>query len=159
MNGTAAKLAELNLQAFIEVRNALDECDPDIRDVVLDMLDIYNDDDATADEKQRAMHTMVEGIFSSLAADTINMERKASKTDSALETATQLDYQEETFANRLREAMTSKRLTQEGLAKRIGIGQSAIANMLSRTCRPQKKTVARLAEALGLSPEDLWPSR
>ncbi len=29
--------------------------------------------------------------------------------------------------------------------------------MLNRTCRPQKKTIVKLAEALNVQPSDLWP--
>jgi transcriptional regulator with XRE-family HTH domain len=54
--------------------------------------------------------------------------------------------------------MTKSGITQEELAKTVGIGQPAISNMLKRQCRPQKRTVERLAEALKLSPQDLWPN-
>jgi lambda repressor-like predicted transcriptional regulator len=48
-------------------------------------------------------------------------------------------------------------VTQVQLAETIGVGQSAIAMMLQRECRPQRRTVARMAEALGVTPETLWP--
>ena len=48
-------------------------------------------------------------------------------------------------------------MTQEQLAAKIGVGQPAISNMLNRQCRPQRRTVKRLATALDVSPEDLWP--
>jgi transcriptional regulator with XRE-family HTH domain len=48
-------------------------------------------------------------------------------------------------------------LTQEQLAEKIGVGQPAISMMLKRQCRPQKRTVQRLAEALGVAAEELWP--
>jgi len=44
------------------------------------------------------------------------------------------------------------------LAEKIGVGQPAISMMLQRQCRPQKRTVMRIAEALGVSAEELWPN-
>ena len=69
-----------------------------------------------------------------------------------------MDHEEATFAERLREVMKKKAVTQEQLADRIGVGQPAISLMLQRACRPQKRTVFRLAEALGVSPDELWPN-
>lgn len=48
-------------------------------------------------------------------------------------------------------------MTQDQLAEKIGVGQPAISMMLKRQCRPQKRTVQRLAEALGVAAEELWP--
>ena len=58
---------------------------------------------------------------------------------------------------RLRTAMHQRGVTQEQLADKIGIGQPAVSMMLQRHCRPQQRTVRRLAEALGVAPEELWP--
>src|SRR5207249_185200 len=69
-----------------------------------------------------------------------------------------MDAEEASFAQRLREVMAEKGLKQEELAARVGIGQPAIAMMLKRTCRPQKKTILRFATAIGVSPEALWPA-
>ncbi len=35
--------------------------------------------------------------------------------------------------------------------------QPAISQMLNRNCRPQKKTILRLAQALDVLPQELWP--
>jgi transcriptional regulator with XRE-family HTH domain len=66
--------------------------------------------------------------------------------------------EEQTFAQRLSAFLTEKEMTQEQLASAIGVGQSAISNMLNRQCRPQRKTVARIAAALGIEPAELWSS-
>lgn len=76
------------------------------------------------------------------------------ETAEALE---KMDAEEATFAVRLEGLMKSHGLTQTELAQRIGVGQPAIAMMLKRECRPQKRTIARLAEAFGVKPEELWP--
>jgi transcriptional regulator with XRE-family HTH domain len=69
-----------------------------------------------------------------------------------------MDREEATFADRLRAVMQERGVTQEQLAERIGVGQSAIAMMLQRQCRPQRRTVSRMAEALEVPPDRLWPA-
>jgi transcriptional regulator with XRE-family HTH domain len=53
--------------------------------------------------------------------------------------------------------MATRQLTQTELAERVGVGQSAIAMLLRRRCRPQRKTLGKLASALGVELEELWP--
>src|SRR5690242_20119616 len=68
-----------------------------------------------------------------------------------------MDREEAVFAERLRELMEAKGMTQAELADKLGIGQPAISMMLNRACRPQRKTVIDIAQALEVPPEDLWP--
>ena len=68
-----------------------------------------------------------------------------------------MDCQEAAFADRLRELMTVKCVTQQELSNRVGCSQPAISQMLNRKCRPQKKTILKLAEALQVQPQELWP--
>ena len=68
----------------------------------------------------------------------------------------EMDEEEESFAQHS-QADGQHRITQEQLAERIGVGQPAISNMLNRNCRPQKKTIMKLATALNVSPTVLWP--
>lgn len=150
-------LHEASIQSFIAVRNAYDECDPEIREVVENMLAICNDDDASEDEKRRAMHTVIEALFPSLAADVCRMEKASRRTPEAVAFECEMDEEEAAFAEKVRRHMKAQGFTQEQLAKKVGIGQPAISNMLNRQCRPQNRTIAQLADALGVSPRDLWP--
>jgi len=68
-----------------------------------------------------------------------------------------MNAQEEAFALRLRELMDAKQISQRDLAERVGCSQPAISQMLRRMCRPQKRTILRLAEAFDVHPRDLWP--
>jgi transcriptional regulator with XRE-family HTH domain len=61
------------------------------------------------------------------------------------------------FTERLHELMARKCVTQEELSRRMGCSQPAISQLLNRKCRPQKKTIVRLADALHISPRELWP--
>lgn len=69
-----------------------------------------------------------------------------------------LDREEEEFATRLQKLMIEKGVTQQQLAEKLKVGQPAISNMLNRQCRPQRRTIYRIAGALGVNPEELWPN-
>ena len=75
----------------------------------------------------------------------------------AREVLSRMDEEEANFAKRLRQLMETEGLTQAQLADAVGIGQPAVSMILNRSCRPQRKTVLRFAEALGVSPDHLWP--
>jgi len=68
-----------------------------------------------------------------------------------------MNAEEETFAVRLQAAMDERGLTQTAFAEKVGVSQPAIAQMLKRECRPQKRTIKKIAKALGMKPGDLWP--
>jgi transcriptional regulator with XRE-family HTH domain len=67
--------------------------------------------------------------------------------------ARQNDY----FAEAVLMCLKRQKVTQSAIAKRIGIGQSAVSMILSRQCRPQRETVKKFAKALGVAAEQLWP--
>ena len=66
--------------------------------------------------------------------------------------------QEAAFPERLRKLMEERNLSQKALPAMIGVGQPAISMMLPRKCRPQRATIAKLAKALGVKANDLWPA-
>lgn len=61
------------------------------------------------------------------------------------------------FAATLARLMAERQLTQAHLAERLGVGQTAISMLLKRRCRPQRRTIGKLAEALGVPVDELWP--
>jgi len=139
------------------------ECSDTIQAGVRDMLDILDDPTTDDNDRQVAIATLADALFPNpykgqLGMDLEESERDAAtKNDELRHVVDEMDREEATFAERLRDLISRKRLTQEQLAARIGVGQSAISNMLNRQCRPQKRTVLRLAEALAVKPEELWP--
>lgn len=153
----ATSLLATNVKVFLEIKSAYDECAPEIREVIDDMCAICASEDATDDQKQMAMHTILEALFPSLAVDVIGCVDRIRSLPESQAYEREMDAQEETFANRLKATMTEKGWSQEKLAERTGVGQPAISNMLNRQSRPQTKTVLRIAEALDVPPEDLWP--
>lgn len=137
---------------------------PEVREAAREMLDIVESPETDDDEKFAAMTTLFDMLhFRPNPKDgMLGMELKQSESfgaehsDDTLTVLAKMDSEEAQFARRLESVMSDKNVTQTELAARIGIGQPAISMMLQRNCRPQRKTVQRIAEALGVSPEDLW---
>ncbi|SRR5579884_3629976 len=71
----------------------------------------------------------------------------------------QIESQVRLFADRLARLLAEQQMTQAELARRMGVGQSATSMMLSRNCRPQPRTLGKLADAPGVPVEDLWPGK
>lgn len=150
---------------FAKCFHAYLECDEDIQAIIRDMVEIMVDPSTDDDERHMAMLTLAEALFPQLGneasgmslekADAVGVENAPDGAE-ALE---ELDAEEASFAERLGALMDERGLTQTALAEKAGVGQPAISMMLKRECRPQKRTVRRLAEALGVRPEDLWPVR
>ena len=143
---------------------ALAECSDEIQGVVFQMVSIVENPQASPLERQRALMTIADALF--LNPDDegeYGQDLAASETSAAAVYANlgrevqRMDCQEATFADRLRELMTIKRVTQEELSNRVGCSQPAISQMLNRKCRPQKKTILKLADALQVQPQELWP--
>ena len=158
MNTHVTKALENTVRTFIEVQNAFLECNPEIQQVIKDMLEICHDPDADEDEKEQALTTIVVALFPSYATDLEQMARTADESSESQAYERRMDREEAEFAQRLRRLMKKKRITQKALAEKTGVGQPAISNMVNRRCRPQQRTVARFAEALEVSVEELWPN-
>jgi lambda repressor-like predicted transcriptional regulator len=138
------------LMAFIE-------CDPEIQQIVAEMAAIITDKNSTDDERIVAAEAIREALNPSLAADVLTQYNEIRKSPESRQSRHEICAEQATFAERLRAAMTERGLTQEQLAAAAGVGQPAVSNLLKRHCRPQRKTVVRFAEVLGISPSDLWP--
>lgn len=153
-----AELLADNVRTYLSVKNAFDACDDEIKAAVIDMVAIYQDDKAAPEEKQRAVDTIVEALFPGIGADILAEYQAVRSQKSAVANSAEMAKQEEEFAGRVQQMMAERQLTQAQLAQMSGVGQSAISNMLNRQCRPQKRTIRRMAEALGVQPEQLWPN-
>jgi lambda repressor-like predicted transcriptional regulator len=144
------------LRAFLE-------CNDKMQEVVRDMLDVLNDPETDEDDRQMALATLAEALFPQYHNGELGLDYEASEEEAASkfpefrEVVDELNREESTFADNLDRIMREKGISQTDLAKGIGVGQPAISNMLSRNCRPQRRTIQRLSEALGVKPDDLWP--
>jgi lambda repressor-like predicted transcriptional regulator len=146
-----------NVRIFWQVKSAYDQCDSEIRASIDDMFAICNESDATEDDKSRAMDTIIEALFPGVAVDILAGEQAARRSPQAMRVERELDDSEALFAANVQAAMIERGITQEELARAAGVTQPAISNMLNRRCRPQSRTIAKIAEALGKQPADLWP--
>jgi transcriptional regulator with XRE-family HTH domain len=144
---------------------ALLECSDAVQQVVVTMLEVIKDHRAEPIERQRALMTIADALFlnpdqedGEYGQDLVGSETyAATKVPSLAREVQKMNSQESTFAQRLREQMEAKRMSQQELAERVGCSQPAISQMLNRMCRPQKKTILRLAEALNVQARQLWP--
>ena len=144
---------------------ALIECSDDVEQVVVSLLNVVKDPHTTPEERQRALMTIADVLSlnpceedGQYGQDLVASEAfAATKSAPLAREVRRMNAQEETFAQRLRELMEAKQVSQQELAERVGCSQPAISQMLTRMCRPQKRTILRLAEALKVHPRELWP--
>jgi predicted XRE-type DNA-binding protein len=154
------KLALLQATTFLR---AYIECSDEIQAGIREMLEILSDPNTDEDDRDMTLRTLADALFPNphegkLGMDLEESERLGAEYSAEMRTALdEMNREEETFAARLRSVMESQEISQEQLAEKLKIGQPAISNMLNRQCRPQRRTVLRLAEALGVTAEELWP--
>lgn len=154
---TASSILRTEATQFAMFLHAYRECSPAIREVVDEMTEILVDAEATEDDRLMATTTIIEAIFPDLSVDMMEDFSNGMQSSSAVNVRVELDAEEATFAERLRAIMEAKNVSQEQLALLTGVGQPAISNMLKRQCRPQRRTIVRLAQALDVAESELWP--
>jgi len=134
-----------------------------MQQTVLRMLAVIENSNSTSQERQRACSTIRDAFEShddpygygvNLGKSEVNAAARYASVDYV---ANELDSQEAAFAEKLRELMKTRAMTQSELASRVGCTQPAISQMLKRECRPQRKTIVGLANALNVDPRELWP--
>ena len=148
------------------------ECSDEVQSVVRSMFAVLEYDQATDEDRHRAINTIADALFlkpfeghGRYGMDLSTIERESAEKHEQVERRAvvsrrrdQLDSQQATFAQRLRQFLEEKNVTQEELAERIGCTQSAVSKMLSRDARPQRKTIFKMALALNIEPTELWPN-
>ena len=147
-------------EMFSKVFRAYMECSDEVQELIREMVEVAEADDVTDDEKEAALATIEDALFpksrtGGLGADL--EEYQESATGPSRDVLNQMKLEEATFAERLSSLLEAKEMTQEDLAEAIGVGQPAISMMLARDCRPQRRTLEKIASALKVSPEELWP--
>lgn len=131
----------------------------EVKRIIEDMVNIINDPTTSDDERHAALDTLVEIFFPQDDGFGVDLESPANLNDSeAVEAEKAMSLQESIFSDNLRSLMKTRKMTQQKLAEKAGVGQSAISMMVKRKCRPQQGTIARIAEALGVKPQELWPT-
>lgn len=143
---------------------ALKECDDELRGVAFELFEQLASGELDSHQERSTLALLAEILFPNADAegvpglDLVEAEATARADEpDAGPVLDSMDRQEATFAERLSAVMEQKGVTQAELAAKVGVGQPAISMMLNRSCRPQKKTVRKIADALGVPPETLWP--
>lgn len=134
------------------------ECSPTIQEVVREMIIIINSDESDTDDVNAAVNTLCEALWPSKAADIRAAHDALCNSAEMKQIDEDIGLEHDAFSNRVRSLMSERSINQEQLARMVGITQPAVSNILTRRCRPQRRTVARFAEALGVLPAELWPS-
>ncbi len=144
---------------------ALKECDPELRDAAYELFEQLNSGELDQYQTLATTGLIADILFPTADArglpgfDSEEVERLEALTDPEVAAiAAEMEREEATFAERLQSLLTAQGVTQAELAAKVGVGQPAISMMLNRACRPQRKTVERIATALGVTPEELWPT-
>lgn len=152
------------LQASAPIVLALAECDEELRAEAIELFKQLASGELDEEQRFATVALLAEILFPNADStgapglDLVEAETISASNDPEVnDVLARMDKEEAFFADRLRELMAAKGLTQAELAAKVGIGQPAVSMMLNRVCRPQRKTVLRFAEALGVSPEELWP--
>ena len=134
-------------------------CDREGQATIREMVALLERPNVAAAQRQTALETIAKILFPSvprsLAGSLDEYERSLGRDSTEVDE--RLDREEAIFASRLERLLDEKSMTQVELARRIGVSQSAISMLLARRCRPQRRTVARIAEALGVHESTLWP--
>jgi hypothetical protein len=155
----------INASLFAKCFRAYLECDDDVQEGIKEMAEIIENPESSEDDRALAIHTIAEALFpgddsGELGIDIKEADRAAAENrPDGLSALEEIEAEESQFSSRLKEFMESKDVTQAQLAERSGVGQPAISMMLARNCRPQRRTVEKLAKALGVSDKDLWPTK
>jgi lambda repressor-like predicted transcriptional regulator len=144
---------------FAEVLPVYLACDRDRQAMVREMVGVLHRSNAATTERDAALETIAKTLFPSVPRPfSVSLdEYERSLGGGATEIDERLDREDANFASRLARLLDEKSVTQVELARRIGVSQSAISMLLARRCRPQRRTVARIAEALGVPETELWP--
>lgn len=61
------------------------------------------------------------------------------------------------FGRRLHKAMIKKGWRQSDLARHSGIGKDSVSNYVNGRTVPTQQNIEKLAQVVGVSPNDLWP--
>ena len=125
------------------------ECSDEVQQVVGRMLQVLDDPSSSEEQRNMAISTIADALFRNPHKGEYGMDLAASEGEAAVveprleAIVKRMDEEEDSFALRLRKLMDDQCITQAELAKRIGVGQPAISNMLNRNCRLRRREPTR----------------
>jgi DNA-binding XRE family transcriptional regulator len=145
---------------FVDVIGAFLEASESVQAQVREQVRIVKDPHRSEAEREQALEAVAQALLTAPRAASLGpvVPRDKGHVFPVSEAAQRRrEDEEKLFAENLARLLKEKDLTQAELARRIGVRQPAISMMLSRRCRPQRRTVEKMARALGVEVRELWP--
>lgn len=157
MNQAERTLTNTAVAQFAAMKSAFDGCSAEVQAIITEMIKVISNPNVSASDKIHATEVIVEAMLPSLTTDFREIEQYQQDSDEGKALEESLILQETEFYERVQSLMEKNGLSQNDLANRMGVTQPAVSNLLKRQGRPQRRTIVRVAEALNVSPSDLWP--
>jgi len=157
MNQAERTLTNTAVLQFAAMKSAYDGCSAEVQLIITEMIKIVSDPDVSSSDKIHATEVIVEAMLPSLTTDVRELEQCHQMSEEGKKLEESLILEEVKFVERVQSLMDQKGLSQVELANRMGVTQPAVSNLLKRHGRPQRRTIARIAEALNVHPKELWP--
>jgi lambda repressor-like predicted transcriptional regulator len=132
--------AHLLCRHFALVYGRFRHADTATQSRVVELARVVNEG-ATADERQAATVALAETIFPGQLHE---------EPDELAEEAT--------FGRRVAAVLKDRGWTYDDLGFLLGVAKSTVSVLVSRRNRPRYRTVKKIACALGMPPEELWPA-
>jgi lambda repressor-like predicted transcriptional regulator len=149
-------------RTFAETFAAYLECSEEVQALIRDLVLSLKDPDVDEQDRRMAILSITEALFppppgpdGHYGVDLAEAEARATGEEPTILDA--MDRQEAHFGARVQQLLDERSWTQGQLAEKIGVGQPAVSLLLSRASRPQRRTVEKIAGALGVEPAELWP--
>lgn len=79
-------------------------------------------------------------------------------SDTAFVAAHERQHMKAEFKKRVHRAMTKKEWNQSDLGRHSGLGKDSISKYLSEQTVPSRSSIEKLARALNVTANDLWPN-
>jgi lambda repressor-like predicted transcriptional regulator len=145
-----------------EVLSAYLEKSPIVQAVIRDLVILLKDANLPLGERTWAETALQDALFRHRSPERRKSGERVStdekkKPAGLREAHERMDEEERVFAESLARLLEKRKVSQAELARRVGVQSSAISMMLSRRCRPQRRTVEKIAQALGVEVLELWP--
>jgi DNA-binding XRE family transcriptional regulator len=143
-------------RVFVELLPMYLRCSSKVQEIIVEMAKLIGSPESAEEDRERACGT-VAGALLAFATDEQSSAHRPHRLSIPSETRALMAEHQRALAARLKSLRQEKNWTQEELARRSGVGQSAISTIENGQCRPQAGTLVKLAEALGVSKNEFLP--
>jgi lambda repressor-like predicted transcriptional regulator len=146
-----------SFQSATPIVLALMECDAVLRDQAIELFQQLASGQLDESERFATINLIAEILFPETDSDGLSGIDAEGPDEDGFQVKDHRIDQSTAFAIHIQQLMNLRGITQAVLAEKVGIGQPSISMMLQRNSRPQRKTILKFAEALGVKPDQLWP--